>query len=98
MVIYCYLYSSTFKKRAPKAIKVIREFARKQMNTNDVRLHPSLNLAVWAKGIKSVPHRLRIRLARKRNDSEDAKEKLYTLISHVPMSNFKGIQTAAVEE
>jgi len=77
---------------------VIREFARKQMNTNDVRLHPSVNGAVWAKGIKSVPHRMRIRLARKRNESEDAKEKLYTLISHVPMSNYKGVQTETVEE
>jgi large subunit ribosomal protein L31e len=77
---------------------VIREFARKQMNTTDVRLHPSLNGAVWANGIKAVPHRLRIRLARKRNESEDAKEKLYTLISHVPMSNFKGIETETVEE
>lgn len=92
------LRHSTFKKRAPKAIKVIREFARKQMNTTDVRLHPSLNGAVWARGIKSVPHRLRIRLARKRNESEDAKEKLYTLISHVPMSKFKGVQTETVEE
>ena len=31
-------------------------------------------------------------------ESEDAKEKLYTLISHVPMSKFKGVQTETVEE
>ena len=89
---------STFKKRAPKAIKVIKEFAKKHMKTSDVRLDPSLNKAVWAKGIKSVPHRMRLRLARRRNDAEDAKEKLYTLVSHVPMTQFKGVQTETVDE
>ena len=39
---------------------------------------------------RNVPFRLRVRLARKRNDDDDAKEKLYTLVSHVPVSSFKG--------
>jgi large subunit ribosomal protein L31e len=91
-------HSSTFKKRAPKAVKVIRAFAQKHMGTSDVRLDPSLNKALWARGIKGVPHRLRIRLARRRNDSEDAKEKLYTLVYHVPMTLFKGVQTETVDE
>lgn len=68
------------------------------MGTTDVRVDPSLNKAVWASGIKSVPHRIRVRLARKRNDSEDAQEKLYTLVSHVPMTNFKGVLTETVDE
>ena len=68
------------------------------MGTTDIRLDPSLNKAVWSKGVKQVAHRLRIRLARKRNDSEDAKEKLYTLVSHVPVTKFKGLQTETVEE
>merc|ERR1712230_225192 len=48
-------------------------------------------------GIKDVPHRLRVRLERKRNDNEDAKEKLYTLASHVPVSSFRGLQTTTVD-
>jgi hypothetical protein len=32
------------------------------MGTNDVRLDPKLNQAVWAQGIKTVPHRLRVKL------------------------------------
>jgi large subunit ribosomal protein L31e len=60
------------------------------MRTKDIRLDPKLNKAVWNKGIRNVPHRIRIRLSRRRNDAEDAKEKLYTHVSHVPVTSFKG--------
>jgi large subunit ribosomal protein L31e len=53
-----------FKKRAPKGIKAIREFAFKAMGTKDVRIAPELNEAIWGHGIKSVPHRVRVRLSR----------------------------------
>lgn len=61
------------------------------MGTKKVLLEPSVNAAIWDKGIKNVPHRLRVRLHRKRNDDESAKEdeKLYTLVSVVPTTNFK---------
>jgi len=80
----------TFKKRAPTAVKAIRAFAEKAMGTKDIRLDPQLNKEVWKRGIKAVPHRIRVRLARKRNDAEDAKEKLYTYVSCVPVTKFKG--------
>lgn len=73
------------------------------MGTKDVRIDAGLNKAVWAAGIKNVPHRLRVRLARKRNDNEDAKEKLYTVVEHVetevPLtkSNLKNFITKKVE-
>ncbi|KAJ3219121.1 60S ribosomal protein L31 [Clydaea vesicula] len=92
------VFGQTFKKRAPTAIKVVRKFAQTQMKTSDVRLEPELNQALWAKGVKTVPHRIRVRLSRKRNDAEDAKEKLYTLVSYVPTKNFKGLTTVTVDE
>jgi large subunit ribosomal protein L31e len=82
--------SRSFKKRAPTAVKAIKEFAEKLMGTKDVRLDPKLNKAVWSKGIKNVPHRIRVRLSRRRNDDEEATEKLYTYVSHVPVISFKG--------
>ena len=94
-----HLHGCTFKKRAPKAIKVIREFARKTMGTTDVRLDPSLNKEVWKAGVKGVAHRIRVRLSRKRNDDEDSKEKLYTFVTPVIVgNNCKGLQTEVVEE
>merc|ERR1711924_316215 len=79
------LHSNTFKKRAPRAVRAIRKFATEMMGTVDVRVHPQLNKAVWGKGVKNVPHRIRVRCERRRNDDEDAKEKLYPIITHIPL-------------
>lgn len=67
------LHSTKFKSRAPKAVKEIRKFAQKLMGTKDVRLDVGLNKAVWSKGIKNVPTRLRVVISRRRNEDEDAK-------------------------
>ena len=50
-----------------------------------------LNKAIWARGLKHVPHRVRVRLSRQRSDDEDAAEKLYTTIELVEgVTSFKG--------
>ena len=66
--------------------------------THDVRLDPQLNKKVWESGIKGVPFRLRVRISRKRNDEEDAKEKLYSYVQAVNVKNPKGLQTVVVED
>ena len=66
--------------------------------TSDVRLDPQLNKKVWEAGIKGVPFRLRVRISRKRNDEESAKEKLYSYVQAVNVKNPKGLQTAVVED
>lgn len=38
-----------------------------------------------------MPRRIRVRFARKRNDDEEAKQKLYTVASFVPVASFSGI-------
>ena len=107
------LQGITFKKKAPRAISEIRKFATKIMGTKDVRVDTALNKAVWAKGIRNIPYRIRVRLARKRNDDEEAKEKLYTLVQVITVGKngqeegFKanqrsntteGLQTVNVDE
>ncbi|KAJ2328546.1 60S ribosomal protein L31B [Coemansia aciculifera] len=92
------VFGASFKKRTPRAVKAIREFAQTTMGTKDVRLDAQLNKTLWARGIKAVPHRIRVRLSRKRNDSEDAAEKLYTTVTYVPVASFKGLQSQAVDE
>ncbi|KAL4878724.1 carbon-nitrogen hydrolase [Aspergillus karnatakaensis] len=88
----------SFKKRAPRAIKEIRAFATRAMGTTDVRLDPQLNKKVWEAGIKGVPFRLRVRIARKRNDEEGAKEKLYSYVQAVNVKEPKGLHTTVVDE
>uniref|UniRef100_A0A8C5XXC2 Large ribosomal subunit protein eL31 n=1 Tax=Microcebus murinus TaxID=30608 RepID=A0A8C5XXC2_MICMU len=71
-----------FKKRAPR-----------EMGTPDVRIDTRLNKAVWAKGIRNVPYRIHVRLSRKRNEDEDSPNKLYTLVTYVPVTIFKNLQS-----
>ncbi|PWZ57834.1 hypothetical protein Zm00014a_038079 [Zea mays] len=91
---------STFKKKAPNAIKEIRKFAQKAMGTTDVRIDVKLNKHIWSSGIRSVPRRVRVRIARKRNDEEDAKEELYSLVTvaEIPAEGLKGLGTKVVDE
>lgn len=58
------VHGRSFKKRAPWAVKSVVDFAQKAMGTEDVRIDPKLNQALWAQGIKSVPHRIRVKLER----------------------------------
>jgi large subunit ribosomal protein L31e len=89
---------STFKEKAPRAVRAVKAFATKMMGTKDVRIDTKLNKFLWSKGVRNIPYRVRVRLARKRNEDEEAKEKLYTLCQHVEVTGFKGLQTEAVDE
>jgi large subunit ribosomal protein L31e len=42
------LHKTTFKKRAPRAVRAIKAFAEKAMGTKDVRIDVKLNKAIWA--------------------------------------------------
>lgn len=92
------LHGVTFKKRAPRAVKEIKKFAKLHMGTEDVRLSPDLNQQIWKRGIKGVPHRLRLRISRKRNEEEDAKNPLFAYVEPVLVASAKGLHTVVVEE
>nr|ACN09964.1 60S ribosomal protein L31 [Salmo salar]ACN12311.1 60S ribosomal protein L31 [Salmo salar] len=92
------IHGVSFKRRAPRALKEIRKFAMKEMGTPDVRIDTRLNKAVWTKGVRNVPYRMRVRLSRKRNEDEDSPNKLYTLVTYVPVTTYKGLQTVNVDE
>lgn len=99
------IHDRSFKSKAPRAVREVRKFAEKTMGTKDVRLDVKLNKHIWSRGIKNVPTRIRVRLSRRRNDDEDAENQLYTLVSHVQVTNSdgkeinpKGLQTEVVNE
>ena len=79
-------------------MKEIKKFATLHMGTTDVRLDPRLNVALWSRGVQGVSHRLRLRISRKRNDEEDAKEKLFAYVEPVVVASTKGLQTVVVED
>merc|ERR1711907_299341 len=60
---------------------------------------PKAVKAIRARGIKSVPRRMRIQISRKRNDDEDATESFYSYVTAVDAPNgAKGLQTKVIEE
>ncbi|CAI5462255.1 unnamed protein product [Closterium sp. Yama58-4] len=93
-------HGCTFKKKAPKAIKEIRKFAEKVMNTKDVRVDVKLNKQVWSRGVRNVPRRVRVRIARRRNEDEDATEEFYSIVTvaDLPAEGFKGLGPKVVED
>lgn len=56
-----------------------------------------LLFAIGLSPCRSTPFRVRVRLARRRNDDEDSANKLYTLVTYVPVLSFKSLQTENVE-
>ena len=86
-------HKTQFKKKAPKALKQIRIFAASNMKTEDVRIDSEVNQFVWNQGIRNIPRRVRVRLCRKKNDSEDSKHKFYTEVKLLQVDTFKGLIT-----
>lgn len=82
------------------ALGQIKKFARKEMGTSDVRVDVRLNKEVWKRGISNVPMRVRVQIARLRNDDEDAKEDMYSYVTHaeLPSTGFSGLGTKIVED
>ena len=74
-----------FKKKAPRAIKVIKELVKRNMLTKDVRIDPELNKEIWKNGVRNLPTRVSIFMERKKNeDEEEGQEQMYTLVKLAP--------------
>lgn len=89
---------STFKKKAPRAIREIKKFAAKLMGTSQVVVDSNLNKWVWHRGVRNVPGRVRVRIERQRNTDEEAAEKMITVVTHegVDEGGYKNLVTEKV--
>ncbi|XP_035308925.1 60S ribosomal protein L31 isoform X2 [Cricetulus griseus] len=96
--IHKHIHGMGFKKHAPRALKEIWKFAMKEMGTPDVLIDTRFNKAIWAKGMRNVPYCIHVHLSRICNEDEDSSNKLYTLVTYVPVTTFKNLQTVNVDE
>ena len=48
--------------RAPRAINMIREFARHHMKTSEIKIDEDLAHIIWARGVRSPPRKIRVRM------------------------------------
>ncbi|VFV37595.1 60s ribosomal protein l31-like [Lynx pardinus] len=67
------------------------------MGTPDVCIDTRLHKSVWAKGERNVPYRIHMQLSKKHNEDEDSPNKLYMLVTCIPVTLFKNLQTVTVE-
>ncbi len=49
------------KRRTPRAIRVLREFVKRNMKVESVIISNEINEEVWERSTKKPPHRLKIR-------------------------------------
>ncbi len=54
-------------KRTTRAVKIIREFLVRHTKAEDIKLDSSINEALWDRGIKKPPHRIRVKVVKEGN-------------------------------
>ena len=75
------LHDVKFKKKAPRAIKAIRDLATKTLFTKDVRIDTELNQQIWRNGVRNCDRRVEVIMERKKNEEdEESENKFYTLV------------------
>ena len=60
-------YEAPKTRRAKKAIRIIKEFARRHMKGENVKISEGVNKAVWSRGAEKPPRRITV-LMRKDED------------------------------
>jgi large subunit ribosomal protein L31e len=51
-------------KRTPRVIGMIREFAKKSMKSDEVKLDQDLNRQIWRRGKTNPPRKIRLKLVK----------------------------------
>jgi large subunit ribosomal protein L31e len=51
-------------KRTPRASRMLRDFVRRHMKTEDVEISNEVNEELWARSIEKPPRKIKVRLAK----------------------------------
>jgi len=65
------LYWGPRKKRAKKAIRILREFALRhlrRLNVEEVKIDPKVNEYIWSRNIEKPPRRVKVKIKVFRGD------------------------------
>ena len=55
---------SQSQHRSVRAINMIREFARKHMKTQEIKIDEEVAHLVWSRGVRSPPRKIRVRMTK----------------------------------
>jgi len=48
-------------KRAPKAVRIVKDFVKRRMKVDDVKISNAVNQEIWKRSIKEPPRKIKIR-------------------------------------
>lgn len=82
------VWLSPNNQRAKRAINMIREFTEHHMKTGQIKIDQELSHAVWQRGIRSPPRKIRVKMAK----TDDG----YVLVS--PFEEDKKVEEKKTEE
>lgn len=54
-------YAAPRKKRAKVAVRIVREFIKRHMRVEVVKISPKLNEALWSRSAEKPPRRARVK-------------------------------------
>ncbi|MEM3089403.1 MAG: 50S ribosomal protein L31e [Candidatus Nitrosotenuis sp.] len=58
------VWLSPNNQRAKRAINMIKEFSRRHMKTEQIKIDQELSQVVWQRGIRSPPRKIRVKMAK----------------------------------
>lgn len=61
-------WKGTRTKRAERAIRVIRQFAKRHMKSSEIKIENEVNQAVWFRGIQKPPRKIRVLMKKDKDD------------------------------
>lgn len=55
--------------RAPKAVKIVREYLKKHMKSEEISLDASVNEKLWERGIQKIPPKIKVKAVKDEDGS-----------------------------
>ena len=98
-------------QRAKRAINMVKEYARRHMKTEEIKIEEGVNHQIWKRGIKHPPRKIRVRMTKTdegfvlvspyEKEIEEAvqptKEKKTPAVEEKPEPETKQIETSEVK-
>ncbi len=52
------------KQRAPKAVRILKDFVKRNMKAEDIKVSNGINQEIWLRSIQKPPRKLKIRVVK----------------------------------
>lgn len=83
------------KRWADCAVRNLKRHIQKQFNTKeDVKIDIQLNKAIWSRGKKHLPTKVRVEITKRASLKDSSKTEFF--LKHVLVPSFKGLQAESI--